>query len=105
VRACELFKQRGHPTVAEDPTTKVGFVHGLAHGLGLDVHERPAFGRDATPNDILRRGSVVTIEPGLYYPERGLGMRIEDAVFIRPDGKPEPLAEYPHDLVIPLKNR
>lgn len=104
-RACELFKQRGHPTVAEDPTTKVGFVHGLAHGLGLEVHERPAFGRDATPNDILRRGSVVTIEPGLYYPERGLGMRIEDAVFIRADGKPETLAEYPLDLVIPLKNR
>jgi Xaa-Pro aminopeptidase len=46
---------------------------------------------------------VVTIEPGLYYPERGLGMRIEDAIFIRPDGRPEVLAEYPHDLVIPLK--
>jgi len=103
-RACELFQQRDHPTVAEDATTKVGFVHGLAHGLGLEVHERPAFGRDATPNDMLRRGSVVTIEPGLYYPERGLGMRIEDAVFIRPDGQPENLAEYPLDLVIPLKN-
>src|SRR3990172_869022 len=71
-RACELFQQRGHPTVAEDPATKVGFVHGLAHGLGLEVHERPAFGRDATPNDMLRRGSVVTIEPGLYYPQRRL---------------------------------
>jgi Xaa-Pro aminopeptidase len=103
-RTCELFKQLGHPTVAEDPTTKVGFVHGLAHGLGLDVHERPAFGRDATDKDILRRGSVVTIEPGLYYPERGLGMRIEDAVYMREDGKPEILAEYPLDLVIPLRS-
>ncbi|MEX2143154.1 MAG: Xaa-Pro peptidase family protein [Anaerolineales bacterium] len=103
-RTCELFKQRGHPTIAEDATTKVGFVHGLAHGLGLEVHERPAFGRDATPNDILHRGSVVTIEPGLYYPERGLGMRIEDAIFIREDGKPEILAEYPLDLVVPLKS-
>jgi len=103
-RTCELFQQRGHPTVAEDPTTKVGFVHGLAHGLGLEVHERPAFGRDATPTDILRRGSVVTIEPGLYYPERGLGMRIEDAVFMRADGKPEILAEYPLDLVIPIRS-
>jgi Xaa-Pro aminopeptidase len=102
-RTCELFQKLGHPTVAEDPTTKVGFVHGLAHGLGLDVHEQPSFGRTATPNDILRRGSVVTIEPGLYYPERGLGMRIEDAIYMRVDGKPEILAEYPLDLVIPLK--
>jgi Xaa-Pro aminopeptidase len=102
-RTCELFEQRGHPTVRQDPATKVGYVHALAHGLGLDVHERPTFGRNATAEDILRAGSVVTIEPGLYYPERGLGMRIEDAVYMRPDGKPELLAPYPLDLVIPLK--
>ncbi|MEX1247249.1 MAG: Xaa-Pro peptidase family protein [Anaerolineales bacterium] len=100
-RACEIFKQRGHPTVGDDPTTKVGYVHSLAHGLGLDVHEPPSF--YPISKDVLRRGMVVTIEPGLYYPERGLGMRLEDAVYIRPDGKPEILAEYPLDLVIPLK--
>lgn len=103
-RTCELFEQRGHPTVRQDPKTKVGYVHSLAHGLGLDVHERPTFGRNATAEDILRAGSVVTIEPGLYYPERGLGMRIEDAVYMRPDGKVEILAPYPLDLVIPLKS-
>lgn len=103
-RTCELFEQRGHPTVRQDPTTKVGYVHALAHGLGLDIHERPTFGRNATAEDILRAGSVVTIEPGLYYPERGLGMRIEDAVYMRPDGKVEILAPYPLDLVIPLKS-
>jgi Xaa-Pro aminopeptidase len=103
-RTCELFEQRGHPTVRQDPTTKNGYVHGLAHGLGLDVHERPNFGRNATAEDLLRAGSVVTIEPGLYYPERGLGMRIEDAVYMRPDGKAEILAPYPLDLVIPLKS-
>jgi Xaa-Pro aminopeptidase len=102
-RTCELFAERGHPTVAEDPTTQVGFVHGLAHGLGLDIHEAPRFSRDATEKDILRRSSVVTIEPGLYYPERGLGCRIEDAVYINPAGRPEVLAPYPLDLVIPLK--
>ncbi len=103
-RACELFKQRGYPTVADDPTTKVGYVHSLAHGLGLDVHERPGFyGDEKTAKEFLRRGNVVTIEPGLYYPERGLGMRLEDAVYMRPDGKPEILAPYPLDLVIPLK--
>ena len=102
-RTCELFAAQGHPTVAEDPTTQVGFVHGLAHGLGLDVHEAPRFSRDATEKDILRRGSVVAIEPGLYYPERDMGCRIEDAVYINPEGQPEVLAPYPLDLVIPLK--
>ena len=104
-RTCELFKQRGHPTVNEDPTTKVGYVHSLAHGLGLDVHENPGFyGDPKTAKAFLRRGHVITIEPGLYYPERGLGMRIEDAFHIGADGKPEVLAEYPLDLVVPLKN-
>ena len=104
-RTCELFKLRGHPTVNEDPTTKVGYVHSLAHGLGLDVHERPGFyGDPKTAKEFLLRGHVITIEPGLYYPERGMGMRIEDAVYMRPDGRPEILAEYPLDLVIRLKS-
>ncbi|MDA1329636.1 MAG: aminopeptidase P family protein [Chloroflexi bacterium] len=103
-RTCDLFAERGHPTVKEDPQTEVGFVHGLAHGLGLDVHEAPRLSRDATERDLLRAGSVVTIEPGLYYPERGLGCRLEDAVYVRPDGKMEVLAPYPLDLVIPLKS-
>lgn len=101
-RTCELFAAQGHPTVAEDPTTEVGFVHGLAHGLGLDIHEAPRFSRDASEKDILRVGSVVTIEPGLYYPARGLGCRIEDAVVITEKGL-EVLAPYALDLVIPLK--
>jgi Xaa-Pro aminopeptidase len=46
---------------------------------------------------------VVTIEPGLYYPERGLGVRLEDTVWMRPDGKAEILADYPLDLVLPMK--
>lgn len=102
---CDLFEERGHPTVRTDRTTKVGYVHALAHGLGLDIHESPSSGRDSTAEDILRVGSVVTIEPGLYYPERGLGMRIEDAVVMRPNGKPEVLAPYPYDLVLPLKSQ
>ena len=103
-RTCDLFAERGHPTVKDIPQTEIGFVHGLAHGLGLDVHEAPRFSRDATERDVLRAGSVVTIEPGLYYPERGLGCRLEDAVYVRPDGAMEVLAPYPLDLVIPLKS-
>ncbi|MCW5875114.1 MAG: aminopeptidase P family protein [Anaerolineales bacterium] len=103
-RVCELFEAQGHPTIRKDPLTKVGYVHSFAHGLGLDVHERPSTGRDTTPEDVLKPGMVITVEPGLYYPERGLGVRIEDAVYMHPDGTTEILAPYPYDLVIPLKS-
>jgi Xaa-Pro aminopeptidase len=102
-RACELLAEKGHPTVQGDPQTLNGYVHGLGHGLGLHIHERPWFGRNATNEDRLEPGSVVTIEPGLYYPERGLGVRLEDTVWMRPDGRAEILAEYPLDLVLPMK--
>jgi Xaa-Pro aminopeptidase len=102
-RACELFEAQGHPTVEKNPQTQEGYVHSLGHGLGLNVHERPWFGRNASAEDRLDPGSVVTIEPGLYYPERGLGVRLEDTVWMRPDGKPEILANFPLDLVLPMK--
>jgi Xaa-Pro aminopeptidase len=60
------------------------------------------FGTGATEADRLDAGVVVTIEPGLYYPERGMGVRLEDTVYARPDGVFEILADYPLDLVIPL---
>ena len=46
---------------------------------------------------------MITIEPGLYYPERGLGVRLEDTVWVRPDGQMEILAEFPLDLILPVK--
>lgn len=102
-RTCELFETQGHPTVKSDPKTQEGYVHGLGHGLGLNVHEAPWFGATATDEDRLDPGVVVTIEPGLYYPERNMGCRLEDTVWVRPDGQFEILAEYPHDLVLPVK--
>lgn len=102
-RTCELFEARGHPTIQKDPQTEQGYVHSLGHGLGLHVHERPWFRSNASPADLLLPGSVVTIEPGLYYPERGMGVRLEDTVWARPDGKMEILADYPLDLVLPVK--
>lgn len=104
LRACELFEARGHPTVHKDPQTQDGYVHALGHGVGLNIHERPWFGRNATTEDRLEPGSVVTIEPGLYYPERGMGVRLEDTVWMRADGKAEILAEYPQDLVLTMKS-
>lgn len=102
-RTCELFESKGHPTVKSNPQTQEGYVHSLGHGLGLHVHERPWFGANATENDRLEPGVVVTIEPGLYYPERGMGVRLENTVWVRPDGEMEVLAPYPMNLVLPLK--
>jgi len=45
---------------------------------------------------------VFTVEPGLYYPERGMGVRIEDTVWIRPNGQPETLVDFPKDLVLKM---
>lgn len=102
-RTCELFEERGHPTIRSTPETQEGYVHSLGHGLGLHVHERPWFGKNATDKDRLDPGVVVTIEPGLYYPERELGVRLENTVWVRPDGQMEVLVDYPMDLVLPVK--
>jgi len=99
-RTCELFEALGHKTIRQDTQLESGYVHRLAHGLGLNVHERPSFTTGS--KDHLLAGSVVTIEPGLYYPEKGMGCRLEDPVWVRPDGEMEILADYPHDLVLPM---
>ena len=101
-RTCEMFEERGHKTIKSNPQTQEGYVHSLGHGVGLYIHEYPRFS-SSVKEDQLSPGSVVTIEPGLYYPERGLGVRLEDTVWVRPDGEIEILAEYPLDLVLPLK--
>jgi Xaa-Pro aminopeptidase len=76
-------------------------VHGLGHGLGLNVHEAPQFGL-YTPSSNLAPGNVFAIEPGLYYPDRGFGVRIEDTVYLDQDGSPHTLTDFPYDLVLPL---
>jgi len=99
---CEFFEARGHPTVLSTPGTSEGYVHSLAHGLGLNVHEEPYFPTRAA-HYWLQRGNVFTIEPGLYYPERGYGIRIEDTVHLNDAGGLETLTDCPYDLVIELK--
>jgi Xaa-Pro aminopeptidase len=79
-------------------------VHSIGHGLGLFVHERPWFRKQGDTADKLDPGVVVTIEPGLYYPSKNLGCRIEDAVYVTPEGEMEILTEYPYDLVVPVKS-
>jgi Xaa-Pro aminopeptidase len=101
--ACEAFEQGGHKTPLNTPAPLEGYVHSLGHGVGLNIHERPWSGLTATDDNLLRPGVVITIEPGLYYPEKGMGVRIEDTYWVRPDGRMEMLAEYPYDFVLPMK--
>ena len=103
-RACALFEEMGHPTIQSDPAVERGYVHSLGHGIGLRVHEKPwASAVNPSSTDILAPGSVFTLEPGLYYPERGMGVRIEDSWWVTPDGEFEILAEFPKDLLLPMK--
>jgi Xaa-Pro aminopeptidase len=100
---CELFEAAGHPTVLHTPSTNNGYIHTLAHGVGLNVHEAPYF---PTFSDryTLQAGNVFTIEPGLYYPERGYGVRLEDTVCLNEAGELEVLTDCPYDLVIGLES-
>jgi Xaa-Pro aminopeptidase len=70
-------------TAARNVIEKAGygdaFIHGVGHQLGMEVH-------DVTPDGPLKPGMVITIEPGVYFPERKLGVRIEDDVLITASG-------------------
>jgi Xaa-Pro aminopeptidase len=101
---CEEFEKTGHATPRTEKTPLQGYVHSLGHGVGLNIHERPWSGLTATDDNLLKPGTVITIEPGLYYPEKGMGFRIEDTYYVRPDGTFEKLAEYPYDFVLPMKH-
>jgi Xaa-Pro aminopeptidase len=104
VRTNELFEALGHPTTRTDPKSSEGYIHSIGHGVGLKIHEMPFSGAAATPNDLLTAGTVFTIEPGLYYPSRGMGVRIEDTYTARADGSFERLADFPYELVLPVKS-
>ena len=100
---CEYFESKGHKSHLHTRTPLDGYVHSLGHGVGLNIHERPFSHLTVGDDHRLAPGVVITSEPGLYYPERGMGVRIEDTIWVRPDGKMEILAEYPYDFVLPMK--
>lgn len=76
------------------------YGHGLGHGVGIEIHENPGFGRGW--NKPVPEGSVVTIEPGIYLPGK-YGIRLEDCGVVTPDGF-EPFTGPSHDLrVLPIE--
>jgi len=101
---CDLLEARGHPTIRANPEATSGYVHSLGHGVGLKIHEFPRLS-DAQGNaDRLEPGVVFTVEPGVYYPERKFGVRLEDTVWLNPKTlKFEVLAPYPKELVLRVK--
>ncbi len=72
------------------------FGHGLGHGVGLQIHEAP--GISASAAGTLLAGSAVTVEPGVYLPDRG-GVRIEDTLVVG-EATPELLTRFPKELAI-----
>ena len=98
-----FFEARGHPTTRSSPGTREGYVHSLGHGVGLSLHEYPRLSDTSGKEDQLQPGTVFTIEPGLYYPDQGYGVRIEDMFWIDSEsGDSEQFGALDRDLVIAI---
>ena len=96
---CDDLDNRVTDVLRASPFAKF-VVHKTGHGLGLDVHEAPQV--MAGNFTALEDGMVITIEPGIYYPEKKLGIRIEDVAVVR-DGYLENLTDYPTVFEVPLR--
>lgn len=74
---------------------KKHFVHGLGHGVGVEIHELPNLTLNS--KDKIKNNMVFTIEPGVYFPRR-FGIRLEDTILFK--NKPIPLTKTSKDLII-----
>src|SRR5206468_11469275 len=87
--------------IARDVIARSGyaqaFLHGLGHGIGLEVHERPSLSQ-SRGDENLQAGMVFSVEPGIYLPGWG-GVRIEDLVVLEDEGA-RVLCHSPKGLVV-----
>jgi len=89
-RVSQVFLDQGYPEREGS-----GFTHSTGHGVGLDVHEKPSL---SEIGEALQVNHVVTVEPGLYYPNIG-GVRLEDLVVVKKNGS-ENLTHFERQLVL-----
>ena len=76
---CDVLEARGFETArGKTGVFTEGFIHSTGHGVGLDIHEGPNLSESGKELNV---GSVVTVEPGLYYKKIG-GVRLEDVVVV-----------------------
>jgi len=94
---CRQLEEAGYPTPLNHPGTTTGYVHNLGHGIGYELHELPVFRKVAGAEGVLAEGDVFTLEPGLYDPAAGYGVRLEDLCYLGPAGL-EVLTPLPYDL-------
>jgi Xaa-Pro aminopeptidase len=74
------------------PAYKKYFMHGTSHHLGIDVHD---FAGRYTP---FAAGNILTVEPGIYIPEEGLGIRLENNILITATGNIDLMADIPLEV-------
>ena len=99
---CDIFEEMGHETPRTNPHVENGYVSSLGHGVGIELHSLPRLSGSELNEDRLLPGSVFTIEPGLYYPDLGYGVRLEDVWTVDEDGRFHCLTDFPKQLVIPI---
>ncbi len=73
----------------DNPACRKYFMHGLGHPLGLDVHDV------GDNNQPFAAGTVLTVEPGIYLPEEGFGVRLEDDIVVTENGPVNMMAKVP----------
>ena len=76
----------------EEPACRKYFMHGLGHFLGLDVHDLGLTTKPFGP------GTVLTVEPGIYIPKEGFGVRLENDIVVRPGGAEDLMANVPLEV-------
>ena len=89
-KVMDIFKDHGFSTGVVKGKRQ-GFIHGVGHGLGLDIHEEPTIG---SASRTLKPGHLITVEPGLYYYPIG-GVRIEDLYWITKKGS-QRITQFPY---------